>query len=180
MVLNYNNISVNSLQFKNIKRLLIASFPSDERRDMADYERIARDNAKFSLLAAMNCNNFAGFISSWDFDRFSYVEHFAIESTLRGQGLGGQLLSHFVATVGKPVILEVEPPESEMARRRIAFYRRHGFKLWSEIDYVQPPYSPSQHAQPMRLMTCGFTAAAQVSAAAREMKRVVYGVAADD
>lgn len=175
MLLNYNIISPNSLQFKKVEQLLVDSFPVDERRDMLDFERIARENPRFSLLGALEGNNVKGFITTWDFDSFCYVEHFAVDSSVRNQGIGSRLLDHFVAQAAKPVILEVELPADLPACRRIAFYKRHQFVLWEDVDYVQPPYSPSRQALPMRLMTRGFDTAAAVEQAASELKRVVYG-----
>ncbi len=163
MLLNYNIISPNSLQFKKVEQLLVDSFPVDERRDMLDFERIARENPRFSLLGALEGNNVKGFITTWDFDSFCYVEHFAVDSSVRNQGIGSRLLDHFVAQAAKPVILEVELPADLPACRRIAFYKRHRFVLWE------------RQALPMRLMTRGFDTAAAVEQAARELKRVVYG-----
>ena len=126
MLLNYNIISPNSLQFKKVEQLLVDSFPVDERRDMLDFERIARENPRFSLLGALEGNNVKGFITTWDFDSFCYVEHFAVDSSVRNQGIGSRLLDHFVAQAAKPVILEVELPADLPACRRIAFYGMKG------------------------------------------------------
>lgn len=175
MLLNYNNISPNSSQFKKIEQLLVDSFPVDERRDMLDFERIACENPRFALHGALDGNNVIGFISTWDFESFCYMEHFAVDSSVRNQGIGSQVLDHFVAQAVKPLILEVELPTCELACRRIAFYKRHRFVLWEDVDYVQPPYSPSRQALPLRLMTSGFDTATAVEEAAREIKRVVYG-----
>ena len=52
-----------------------------------------------------------------------------------------------------PVVLEVElPEEGEMAKRRIGFYKRHGFKEYPEFHYIQPPYSPDLSSLEMMIM----------------------------
>ncbi|MMZ64037.1 hypothetical protein D1872_263320 [compost metagenome] len=52
-----------------------------------------------------------------------------------------------------PIILEVEPPEEEMARRRIGFYERLGFCL-NAFDYVQPPLR--QNAEELKLLIMSY------------------------
>ena len=54
----------------------------------------------------------------------------------------------------RPIVLEVERPIEEMAKRRISFYQRQGFTLW-EKDYSQPPYKPGDDFLPMYLMVHG-------------------------
>lgn len=50
-------------------------------------------------------------------------------------------------------MLEVEPPETDTARRRIGFYERSGFVL-NGYDYTQPPLGRSRSA--VRLMVMSF------------------------
>ena len=56
--------------------------------------------------------------------------------------------------LNKPIILEEEMPEEEMAIRRINIYKRHGFTLW-EKPYMQPPYKVGDNYLPMLLMAHG-------------------------
>ena len=51
----------------------------------------------------------------------------------------------------RPIVLEVEPPTTETARRRIAFYERNGFSL-CERAYVQPPYRPWEETEGLTLL----------------------------
>ena len=55
---------------------------------------------------------------------------------------------------GKPVCLEVEPPENEMTTRRVGFYKRHGFFL-NPYPYMQPSISKGRSPIPLLLMTSG-------------------------
>ncbi|MBR7146301.1 MAG: GNAT family N-acetyltransferase, partial [Oscillospiraceae bacterium] len=52
---------------------------------------------------------------------------FAVREDCRGSGIGSELLDELIGTLPHPICLEVEPPETEIAKRRIAFYERNGF-----------------------------------------------------
>ena len=54
---------------------------------------------------------------------------------------------------GKPVILEVEHPEDEQSRRRIAFYQRNGLVLNDQHDYFVPPVRNLKHRLYFHLMS---------------------------
>jgi len=60
-----------------------------------------------------------------------------------GSSTLGSKLVQWAAALGQPLLLEVEPPVDEMTRNRILFYEGLGLTLREDIDYVQPPYSPS-------------------------------------
>ena len=47
-----------------------------------------------------------------------------------------------------------ELPENELARRRIGFYSRNGFKL-NNYPYIQPPMSAGKNPVPLLIMTTG-------------------------
>ena len=73
-----------------------------------------------------------GFITYWDFDSFYYVEHFATNPALRNGGYGKRTLEYLCNYLKHPIVLEVERPVEEMAKRRISFYQRQGFTLWKK------------------------------------------------
>jgi hypothetical protein len=50
------------------------------------------------------------------------------------------------------MLLEVEPGEDEISRRRILFYERLGMKL-CPFDYKQPPYRKNEKPFPMLIMS---------------------------
>lgn len=120
---------------------------------------------------------FCGFITWWDFGDFVYGEHFAMLPECRGAGIGGEVIDRFVADAGKPVVLEVELPTNDTARRRIGFYERHGFTL-CDAEYVQPPYDAGGEGVPMRLMSHGMPLDAETFERVRDtLYAEVYGVA---
>lgn len=167
-------------------RLYNSSFPEDERRLYESPEDIAnfvkKKGGKFSGIAAEERNGdpgtdyrFIGFLSYWTFKGFIYIEHFAVDPELRGKRIGTEMLDYLFSTIGENVLIEVERPETEEARRRIAFYERNGFRLHDDIHYVQPPYSPGQNGLEMMLMTHGDVRLSDTSDL-HEMLAEVYNV----
>ena len=51
------------------------------------------------------------------------------------------------------VILEIDPPEDGISRRRLGFYQRHGFVPNPQFDYIHPPYTDEGKPFPLLLMT---------------------------
>lgn len=149
--------------------LYLSAFPPGERRTGVEWRRKLRRGSPFHLVFIAKANHFAGFISFWDFARFTYVEHFAIEETARGCGIGGATID--ALRMQRPrLVLEVEPPADETACRRIGFYGRHGFHL-SASPYLQPPYRRGGEWLPLRLMT---TDPAFLQEAFAETKNTLY------
>jgi RimJ/RimL family protein N-acetyltransferase len=109
---------------------------------------------KFNVYALLANDKYIGFITGWIFDAFVYVEHFAIDETVRNGGFGAVAMKQFIAQARRPVVLEVELPTDELSRRRIGFYERLGF-IPDNHAYLQPPYNKGDSWLPMRLMTCG-------------------------
>jgi ribosomal protein S18 acetylase RimI-like enzyme len=130
-----------------------SSFPEDERRDFYLVRQLIRAESAFSLYALTKGDLYVGFLSAWVFEKFTYIEHFAIESTLRGSGLGKSVMAQFLAAA-KTVVLEVEYPHDEISQKRIKFYERLGFCSSSQI-YMQPPYRKGGNEVKMLLMSAG-------------------------
>ena len=94
----------------------------------------------------------AAFLTAWEFEKFRFIEHLAVGKSLRGGGWGSRSVADYVKGDPRPVILEVEPPETEMAKRRIGFYERLGFIL-NEYPYEQPPMQEATGWCPLFLMS---------------------------
>lgn len=138
-----------------IRSVYEKSFPCDERREFDLVIGLIEHQPNFHLLLIENDGIPVGILSYWIWDGLAYVEHFAIDSRVRGGGLGAQALQQLIEQLRLPIILEVEKPEDELSRRRISFYRRLGFTLWPEHHYIQPAYDPGKQALPLLLMTHG-------------------------
>ena len=139
-------------QFDPIYHIMEKSFPRDERRPREEqlalfgldcYQVFGMTDQKGTVIA---------FIAIWDLESVVFIEHFAVSPEYRNGGIGGQMLRELIQMLHKDVCLEVEPPDTDLARRRIAFYERNGF-FFNAYDYFQPPLSKGQEIVPLRIMT---------------------------
>lgn len=144
-------------EFSAMFNIMRQSFPLDEYRPENEQLALFNDGryGVFALYSGQNLSEqkLSGFLSAWELDDFTYFEHFAVDSALRGGGLGSELLAEAVRlSHGGRVCLEVEPPYTDIAARRIRFYERNGFSL-NDYAYWQPPISAGRHAIPLKIMT---------------------------
>ncbi len=138
--------------FDKIFSLMQASFQEEEFRDYEGQKKLL-DNPKYSITARFfGSEDLVGFISFWLLDGFNFIEHFAVSPSQRGQGTGSKMLKEFIKNSNKPVVLEVELPENEMAERRIRFYERNGFLL-NTFEYYQKPLRPECSEVKLYLMS---------------------------
>ncbi len=134
------------------ERILIKSFPPEERRDSKEMRLLTEQQNNFYHNLLFDNNRPIGLLTYWNFFSYRYVEHFAIDPSFRGKGYGIQTLTRLCQDVQTSIILEVELPENEISCRRINFYQRQGFTL-RDLEYFQPPYRSGDSWLPMRLMT---------------------------
>ena len=141
--------------FDKMYQIMSQSFPPDEFRPY-DEQKALLDNPLYSEYTLIDGDEMKAFIAVWNFDSFMYVEHFAVNPMHRNGGLGSQILSEIKSVFQKNVCLEVEPPENDVSRRRIEFYKRNGFYL-NDYPYIQPAISKGKNPVPLMLMTteCG-------------------------
>lgn len=137
-----------------MEKLITISFPPEEYRKLEELRTYTDSKPQFHNNIIFHNDTPVGILTYWDFNRFCYVEHFAIDPSLRNGGYGKQALNLLCQQLGCPIVLEVEMPEEEMAQRRIGFYQRQGFILW-EKPYLQPPYKTGDGYLPMLLMAYG-------------------------
>lgn len=163
------------------EKLMETAFPSDERRPLQAQRELIGSDAAFMPRFIVDDGAFVGFLNYWEFDTFAYVEHFATEPALRGGGYGGRVLDLLRDELACPIVLEVEYPETDFARRRIAFYERHGYRVWQGHDYVQPPYGEGKEWLPLLLMVNGTLddGAESFERVRRTLYKRVYGVSSE-
>lgn len=136
---------------EGLKEIYIGSFHSDERREWKELlEQIQHPD--FIINQVFYNLEIIGMITTWDLPGFTFIEHFAIKESIRGKGIGSQVIRLITETKLHRVILEVEKPIDKSAKRRIAFYKRLGFSVCKNT-YWQPPYSPDQSKVKMLLMS---------------------------
>lgn len=154
--------------------IYMTSFPEEERRpwDLVVSPVTVGEPELFGIYVG---DTMSGMITLWTLGDMVYVEHFAVDPTVRGGGIGSRVLDCVKSlAAGRSVVLEVEHEHSSPeAERRVAFYRRHGFELL-KYHYVQPPYLPSLPEVEMSLMSTDPATDPAVLAAA--LHRSVYKV----
>ncbi|MBR8702363.1 GNAT family N-acetyltransferase [Porphyromonas levii] len=154
-----------------VERFYLEAFPREERREVEEISRLLSDEPRYHLLGIEDEGIVVGLLTYWELGEWYYGEHFAIDSSCRGHGVGAEVMKSFL--LGKrQIIFEVELPEEEMACRRIGFYERLGFKLW-DMPYLQPPYRVGDAPLPLRLMTNGME---PTEAIVKAIHTSVYGV----
>ena len=178
-MVSIQEINTSHAAYAFVEQLWQQAFPQNERRDIAAQRWNIDQRAEFHCLYVEDEGVPIGFVTYWELDGFCYVEHFATDATARNRGYGCQIMATLQARVGDmPIVLEVEMPEDALSIRRVGFYERQGFTLWSDWSYIQPPYRNGDEPLPMRLMVWGDLLPerdfARVSIA---IHRAVYGVA---
>ena len=137
-------------EFDGVWRIMTESFPVAEYRPYAAQRSLLLHPAYHIYVKERD--GICAFLAVWELDGLDFVEHFAVDSTLRGKGIGSQMLAALRARRGVPVCLEVELPETEIAQRRIAFYQRAGF-VCNPYPYEQPPMARGKASVPLMLMS---------------------------
>jgi len=164
--------------FESFFALMELSFPTTERRTKEDQRALFDAEAAYRVYGLQNSatHKVEAFLAVWDLDGILFVEHFAVDPTLRGQGIGSRLLAELAKMTDKPLCLEVEPPCTDLAIRRIAFYKRNGFFL-NEFPYLQPSLAKGEPPIPLMVMTLGKALSKEEFEQVREeLYRKVYHV----
>ncbi|MBD5211219.1 MAG: GNAT family N-acetyltransferase [Barnesiella sp.] len=156
------------------KEIYLDAFPPAEQRPWDMIE--SRCDGRLTLTGVRLADRLVGMLTTWSFDDFVYVEHFVIDPTLRGRGIGSaamRLLQQQCAPL--PILLEAEPEhQSEQARHRIRFYRTLGFDI-IDRSYVQPPYDT--YLPPVHLWLMSTDASLDAARSSLLLHRQVYNVA---
>lgn len=136
--------------FDQVYQLMSEAFPESERRDYAGQKALLKRD-DYHLYGMTDHGRVVAFLAVYAMQAFCFVEHLAVDPSLRGTGIGKRILQNLMAQVGKPVILEVEKPIDVTTKRRVQFYERAGFTLYA-TDYVQPPLQKGQNPLALYLM----------------------------
>ncbi len=175
-MISLRKIWSNNPECSFIRSLYESAFPEDERRDFDEWMYLLENQEEFEVFAIYDENEAVGFITVWGWDSWRYVEHFAIDNSRRGGGIGANAFEQLLNMDKRPLILEVEPPTDEISKRRISFYERQGMKIHEDYEYIQPAYSKDKKALPMRLMTYDVPEGTDLSEPVRLMYRDVYKI----
>lgn len=144
-------------QFDRVYEIMSASFSVTEYRTKSGQEKLL-DRSEYRLLTERDEEErIIAFLAVWEFPALRFIEHLAVEPSVRGGGVGNKLVRKYLEEQSgeqpvKPTILEVELPEDELSARRISFYERLGFRL-NEYSYVQPPLREGGEPLALKIMS---------------------------
>ena len=115
------------------------SFPVHEQRRIQDFPLAFQDPGFCYEVFLNGEGRVVAMLVTWRREQFVYLEYFAVDASLRGQGAGQRILEELRDAFPYKVILEIDPPEDGISRRRLGFYQRHGFVPNPQFDYIHPP-----------------------------------------
>lgn len=165
--------------FEAVFSLMEQAFPQSERRTRQGQAALLEKDV-YSYRILEEDGQFLGFLGVWDFGEFRFCEHFAVNENARGKGIGTKALLRWAGESESPVVLEVEPPETAIAQRRIDFYQRAGFTL-NSFSYWQPVMQPGQEPIPLLLMSWPGALSEEAFHRCRDcLLREVYGVSPEE
>lgn len=137
--------------FEQAFELYQESFPIFEQRRRCDQVDVLSDSAyHFNLVLCEN--ELLGILLTWQVEDYIYIEHFAISSGKRGQNIGTRVLEYLKSGSGKPIILEIDPPNDSISLKRKAFYEKVGF-VESDLMHKHPPYQLGWEAHALKIMS---------------------------
>lgn len=126
MLISQRVTSTDSAYFPALDALYGRAFPWHEQRE-AEAKQQALDNPHYVLEAWFDDGLFIGLSGCWRFADYSYIEHLAIDDTLRSRGYGKRLLAEILQRAPL-TILEIDPLTSEIAHKSVcAFMKPWGF-----------------------------------------------------
>ena len=113
-----------------------SSFPEYERRSHSALIETFKQK-EFTQEIYVEDSKLLALLSYWSFEKFAFLEYIAVDSSLRGSGIGSKVLAAFLTHLnGKACILEIDPPVDDISKKRLRFYEKLGFK--------QTPYKSVQ------------------------------------
>jgi len=136
--------------FEDAFSLYTEAFPHEERRDPPEQLRVLhKEDYHFDLLT--QDDQLLGIVLYWQTPQFLYLEHLSTLPSMRNQGLGAAALD-LLKEKGLPIILEIEPPENELTKRRFGFYQRNGFVMTDHF-HIQPKYHAGDEDLQLKILS---------------------------
>lgn len=118
-------------QYAQMKKLYMEAFPANERKPFWLIKQ-KQKSGESNMWCLMEGKDFVGLAITMEVEDLVILDYFAIDSELRGKGLGSKALSCLKEMYqGKRLVLEIEDveqenPEREMRLKRKAFYLANG------------------------------------------------------
>lgn len=140
-------------EWSTIWRIYEASFPAVERRTLQGQKAVIGEEKYFFELWRNDEGTLVGFTAYWLYERFRYLEHFAVDSRQRNNGYGKKILTDWMDRPEPVVLLEIDPLIDEISRRRHGFYRRLGFQDNENIKHSHPSYQDGSGKVPLLILS---------------------------
>ncbi len=112
---------------------LAAYFPEHELKDPRQMQDLLSHHTAYRKIETPEY-----LVTYAEYPDFIFIDYLLVDAKTRGKGIGSKLLSWFKRK-GKPIILEVEPPDADDkdTLRRIRFYEKNGFERADNIVYTR-------------------------------------------
>lgn len=124
-------------RFALVDNLYCHAFPWHEQRE-AQAKQQALGHPGYALEAWYDGETFVGLSGTWRFGDYGYIEHLAIDDSLRAQGYGKRILGQLL-TRNPRTLLEIDPLTTDIARKRLRFYQSMGF-VANDFAHAHPSY----------------------------------------
>ena len=136
--------------FEKAWKLYLDSFPEIERRTLEEQEEILTDK-NFKMTCYVEDEVLISIVFYWKISSYTFLEHFAVNSELRGQSFGSKILQKFINDK-KNIVLEIEPIVDEITQKRLKFYKKFGFVVNSH-EHLQIPFREGAKELKLLLMS---------------------------
>ena len=104
-----NGSEITDEKFDIFYNILKKSFLKEEYRSF-EKQKALLNKKIYEILFCSIEGKVAGIMAFWHLEEFVFVEHFAVDEGLRGQGIGSKMLDFIKSNLKTFVILEVELP----------------------------------------------------------------------
>ena len=168
-------VDMNEKYFDSFFNILKNSIPENERRDYLSQKKLL-SNSNYKPLVFKENNEILAIMATWEFEDFIFVEHLAVNSKLRGKGIGTELIKNYLNKNKKKVFLEVEPPNCTISKRRVLFYEKLGF-YFNDFYYLQPSLNPGDSPIKLNIMSYSeYITEKEFDMYKKDIYKEVYGV----
>lgn len=135
----------NNKYFKKAWKIYQEAFPPEEKRTLKEQIKLF-DKRSFKMLCYVEDEVVLAILFYWQIDSYTYLEHFAVNTILRGRSYGSKILEEFISN-NQNIILEIEPIIDEITQKRLAFYERFDFKVNNHTHFQVPFRKNAQELQ---------------------------------
>ena len=133
--------------YEYMEQLITAAFPPEEYRPLEELRLYTDNKPHFYNNIIFHHDTPVGFITYWDFGKFYYVEHFAVDPAQRNGGHGKNVLNHLCELLQHPIVLEVKCRKKKWLKgvlistsaKDLFFGRNHIFSLHTDPGMIIYP-----------------------------------------